>query len=157
MQRSLASASRTSGEKLAARRMRATKNATMATSTAAATTTTTSKPLLARSTSTALTSTRTASAPRRRSSSRPLAPPPRASSFLDGLLLQANSKKSPSFNPPAPAVATVDALLEAVEGTDAGAADKTSEEQREEIARLAASLKKYRMRSPAQSDWLWGW
>ena len=50
----------------------------------------------------------------------------------------------------------VESLLAAVEGTDAGAADKTSEAQRLEIARLASSLKKYRMRNPAQSPLLWG-
>ena len=164
MQRSIASSRRTSGAGLASRRYAASENATKA-----ATTATTSTPLLlcARSTpSLSLPSTRagagataTAAAPRRL-----LAPPPRAS-FLDGLL-QTNSKKkntpggsspfSSPFRPPGAALALVDSLLEAVEGSDAGAADKTSEEQREEIARLAASLKKYRMRNPAQSELLWG-
>ena len=143
MQIHLASASRTSVAELASRRLAITKIATMTTTRKAAMTLP-----LTRSTST------TAATPRRLL----LSPPPRAS-FLDGLFLQRgdrNKSKASFFQPPSAAPSLVDSLLEAAEGTDAGATDKTSEEQRREIARLAASLRRYRMRSPAQSPLLWG-
>lgn len=145
MQRSFAPSGRTSGAGPASRRVAATGNATKAATSTAATST----PLLARSLTPTRTGANAAAPPRRRL----LAPPPRAS-FLDGLLQ--SDKKTTSFRPPGAAAALVDALLEAVEGSDAGAADKTSQEQREEIARLAAALKRYRMRNPAQSELLWG-
>jgi hypothetical protein len=144
MRYSVASTSRTSGADVTSRRMALTEARTSMTAT---TTTTTTPSLLARSRT-------AATAPPRRL----LALPAPRASFLDGLLQTGNKKKaSPLFQPPnAAALSLVESLLAAVEGTDAGAADNTSEAQRLEIARLASSLKKYRMRNPAQSPLLWG-
>jgi len=83
---------------------------------------------------------------------RPLPRPPRAS-FLDELLQKASSPKKGASSA---ASSIVDELLELTAGTDAGAADRTTTDQRQRIAQLASSLKRYRMRNPARSPLLWG-